>query len=239
MGLSIVDIEKTPLLSTDNTFDTVRPWAFDSKVADSFDDIAKTNIPDYEQVIAQCIQIISAIGVDNPRIIDVGCATGNTLRRLYGAGFTDLVGVDNSRHMLNAVADLPGVELVLSDHFPGHRGPYDVVLANWTLHFIENRRSYLMAIAESLSAGGILLLTEKTQSSPITQALYRDFKRANGLTEEEIQTKERQLIGVLTPYPVDWYFELLYQLGFHWVEVINAKYGFVSFLARRCCQPVS
>ena len=218
-------------MSANSTFDLVKPWIFDRNIAENFDEIAKKNIPDYEQVISQCIQILSNLDTKNPRVIDVGCATGNTLSRLYNAGFTRLVGVDSSKPMLDTV-NLPAVELVLSEYFPVHKGPYDAILANWTLHFIEDRKAYLVKIAESLSANGVLLLTEKTQSSAIIQALYRDFKRANGLTEKEIQVKEQQLNGVLTPYCVDWYLEILLQLGFNQVEIINSKYGFVSFLAQ-------
>jgi trans-aconitate methyltransferase len=219
------------LLPTDSKLEPVKPWIFDRNVADNFDEIATKNIPDYEHVISQCIKILSKLDTKNPRIIDVGCATGNTLSRLYNAGFTHLVGVDSSQAMLDAI-NLPDVELVLSESFPVYKGPYDVVLANWTLHFIEDRKAYLTKIAEGLSANGVLLLTEKTQSSTITQALYRDFKRANGLTEEEIQLKEQQLNGILTPYCVNWYMDLLFKLGFNQVEIINSKYGFVSFLAQ-------
>ena len=219
-------------MSIHNTVDGIKPWVFDHDVADNFNDIAKKNIPDYEQVISKCMQILSKIGARNTRIIDVGCATGNTLRCLYEAGFTNLVGVDNSQAMLDAI-NLPTVQLVLSEQFPVHKGPYDVVLANWTLHFIKNRQAYLTTIAAGLSDHGVLLLTEKTQSSKITQALYRDFKRSNGLTEEEIRIKEEQLSGVLVPYCVDWYTDLLSQLNFKEVEIINSKYGFVSFFAQK------
>ena len=215
-----------------NEMNTIKPWVFDRDVACDFNEIANKNIPDYERVIAQCVQIISKMGIENPHIIDVGCATGNTLRQLYNAGFTRLTGVDSSQDMLNTI-NLPVAQLILSKNFPRHQGRYDAVLANWTLHFIKDRKTYLTAIAESLSTNGVLILTEKTQSSKIMQALYREFKRANGLTDEEIRIKEQQLAGVLTPYPVDWYLRLLPQLGFAQIEIINARYGFVSFLAQK------
>ena len=215
-----------------NEMNTIKPWVFDQNVANDFNEIANKNIPDYEQVITQCVQIISKIGIENPHIIDVGCATGNTLRHLYNAGFTRLTGVDSSEDMLRTI-HLPIAQLILSNNFPCDQGHYDVVLANWTLHFIKDRKTYLTAIAESLSANGVLILTEKTQSSKVVQALYREFKRTNGLTNEEILIKEQQLEGVLTPYSVDWYLTLLPKLGFVEVEIINARYGFVSFLARK------
>lgn len=215
-----------------NTLDQIKPWVFDQKVADAFDQIAEKNIPDYRRVIELCVHVISELKIPNPRIIDVGCATGNTLKRLNGAGFRNLVGVDSSRPMLDKIKN-NRAELIHSDTFPKQAGPYDVVLANWTLHFIEEREAYLQAIADSLTDHGILFLTEKTQSSMLVQNLYKDFKRKKGLSDQEIESKEQQLKGVLVSYSVNWYLDTLHKLGFSQVGIVNSRYGFVSFLAQR------
>jgi tRNA (cmo5U34)-methyltransferase len=206
-------------------------WLFDASVAKNFDRIAHTSIPNYDQVIAKSISIIEKVDFANPRIIDVGSAIGTTLRRLHEAGFRDLYGVDNSPAMLEQSFD--DAKLICTDTFPSAHGPFDVVLANWVLHFISPRQTYLASIFESLAPGGLLILTEKVCSTPLCHDLYHDFKRANGLSEEEIVQKQRQLRGVLEQYPLEWYLTTLMRLGFESVEIIDAHFSFVSFMARK------
>jgi len=210
----------------------VQPWEFNQNVADNFSDIAHASIPQYSSVIDKCIHVAKRSGVLNPKIIDVGCATGATLQRFYDAGYRDLVGVDNSSAMLKKVI-VPDVTVVDSNSFPKDLGPFDIVTANWTLHFIDDREEYIEDISDSLSSKGLFILTEKTTLSPVAQNMYKDFKRANGLSEEHIREKELQLKGVLTPYPIAWYLNLFSKLGYDSVDVISAEYGFVTFLAQR------
>jgi hypothetical protein len=107
------------------------------------------------------------------------------------------------------------------------------VLANWVLHFISDRKRYLSSITSSLAAGGLLILSEKVVSTSMCHDLYHDFKRGNGICESEIETKQRQLRGVLTPYPLQWYLATLTELGFESFDVIDAHYSFVTVLARK------
>lgn len=123
--------------------------------------------------------------------------------------------------------------LIQSEIFPESHGPFDVVIANWVLHFIEAREAYLEAIQRSLNPDGVLILTEKISASPLANELYYDFKRANGMTEEQIEEKKQRLEGVLVTHPLAWYQEKLAALGFNQVDVINANTVFVTLLASR------
>ncbi len=67
--------------------------------------------------------------------------------------------------------------------------------------------------------------------SPLANELYHDFKRRNGMTEEQIEEKKQRLEGVLVPYPIDWYLQTLSGLGFENVEIINVNTVFVTFVA--------
>lgn len=123
--------------------------------------------------------------------------------------------------------------LIQSEKFPVEHGPFDVVIANWVLHFIKDREHYLEAIKKSLAPNGILILTEKVSGSSIANELYYDFKRSNGMTEQQIEEKKQRLEEVLTTYPLSWYFEKLDRMGFKQVEVINSSMVFVTLLASR------
>lgn len=122
--------------------------------------------------------------------------------------------------------------LIRSERFPIEHGPFDVVIANWVLHFIPQREQYLRAIKDSLSQEGVLILTEKLAGSRLANELYYDFKRRNGMTEQQIEEKKQRLQGVLVPFPLRWYLDTLDSLGFKQVDVIHANTVFVTLLAQ-------
>lgn len=208
-----------------------KQWAFNADVASNFDTIAETSIPHYHDVIKKTVDIVRRSNIDNPKIIDIGSATGNTLRQLHEAGFNNLFGVDNSTEMLTQ--SFNKATLIHSNKFPMKHGPFDIIICNWVLHFIHQRGQYLKDIADSLGNNGILILSEKVTSSTIAHDMYHDFKRQNGLSEEDIKLKQQQLAGVLDPYPLEWYFTTLRSIGFNQIDIIDASYVFVTILAQR------
>jgi len=206
-------------------------WKFDTTVAQRFDHEARTHIPNYETVVQKCIDIANRAYPDKtkPRIIDIGSATGYTLEKLRDAGFSDVWGVDNSEAMLEHSRIQE--QLILSSEFPKEQGPYHMVLANWTMHFILERRVYLEQIRNSLAQGGVLILTDKMTSTPFVHERYHDFKRSMGVSEMEIARKQASLIGVLETLPLKWYLETLKDLGFRDASIIDAAYCFNTILA--------
>jgi len=99
------------------------------------------------------------------------------------------------------------------------------------LHFIRNPLEYLKCIKENMSAGGVLILSDKVTSSELTHDLYYDYKRDNGVTEAEIEKKRQQIEGILVTYPSSWYLNALSSLGFEQIEIVNANAAFVTFMA--------
>jgi tRNA (cmo5U34)-methyltransferase len=207
----------------------VGQWKFDATIAEAFDHIAQREIPDYLRVIELCLRVIAKSEYEQPKVIDVGSATGETLRQLYQAGYTNIYGVESSADMLSK--SFNKATLIHSDQFPEAYAPFDYVINNWTLHFIQEREAYLAAIKRSLVSGGTLILTEKVSTSQCCQDLYYDMKRANGISEAEIARKRSQIEGVLTTYPFMWYMDTLSHLGFEKIEIINANTTFITFMA--------
>jgi len=205
-------------------------WQFDEDVAIQFATIAEREIPDYQRVIDKTVQVINQCGFYDPKIIDVGSAIGTTLKRLYDEGYRNLYGVDNSREMLNR--SFEKATLLHAEFFPMEYAPFDVIIANWVLHFIHQRKAYLQAIKAALSRDGILILTDKLTSSALAHSLYDEFKRDNGMTDDEIEKKRKQLKGVLTPYSLAWYLDTFRAIGFDSIDIINANSVFVTFLVQ-------
>lgn len=206
-------------------------WKFDAQVAEVFDGIARREIPDYLRVIKLCTDVIKKSKLKQPKVIDVGSATGETLRQLYEAGYREIYGVDSSIDMIERSFDK--ATLIHSESFPEAQGPFDYVLNNWTLHFIREPIAYLEAIKRAMVPGAILILSDKVSSSDCAHELYHDYKRAKGVSEEEIAKKRKQIEGVLVTYPFTWYLNTLNSVGFQEIEIINANASFVTFMAKK------
>lgn len=205
-------------------------WQFNDEVAARFETEARTHIPNYEAVVQKCVDLALKVFPDkSAKIIDVGSATGYTMERLLAAGFSEVYGVDNSKAMIerSRVKD----RVIHANSFPKDKAPFDLVLANWTLHFIPEREFYISDVKESLSDRGIFVLSDKMASSPFVHEQYHDFKRSMGVSEQEIARKEAAIKGVLEPRPLEWYLETLGKLGFRDVEVIDAPYCFATLIA--------
>ncbi|MEB3340629.1 methyltransferase domain-containing protein [Okeania sp.] len=215
-------------------------WIFGAEIANRFTDEAEKHIPDYWRVIELTTNILKDNLSKDSNIIDVGCASGNTLLYLYKQGFPNLFGIDSSQEMLKVAGkNLSQVEknfpsrLFYSQTFVENM-TFNAIICNWTLHFIQERQEYLKAIFDSLVSQGLFILTEKTIQSQIIENQYIVFKQNKGLSNEEIERKKKQLKGVLNPWSIRANLELLTQTGFSQIEIVNARLGFVTFL---CIKP--
>ncbi len=207
-------------------------WTFDEKVSKDFEKIALTSIPRYKEVIGMCVEIASkAYPKKNCRVLDIGSAIGRTMDEFIKAGFLDTWGVEKSESMVKN--SMHQDHVILSDTFPQGQPPFHLVCANWTLHFVKARKEYLQDIYDGLAPGGFLIISDKMQGNPFILDLYHDFKRKNGISEQQIKDKAEAIRGVLDPYPLSWYMSELENIGFCDVNIINAYYHFTTILARK------
>lgn len=209
----------------------IEKWRFDQHVAKNFVEHARKHIPGYDRVIDKSVKFAEYHAEKNEPIIDVGCATGETLKRLQQRGFTNLYGVDNSVSMLNEVPKNIAT-LTCGNNFPLDK-KYKIVIMNWTLHFIENKLEYIRDIWHGLAPGGFLILSEKTQKDGKFLNLYHDFKKKQGLTDTEIETKDKQLHNVMHVNSQEWYISKLKSCNFFDVVIVDADWCFTSFVAKK------
>lgn len=203
-------------------------WQFDASVASRFQKEAETHIPDYEKVITMCIEYASPFSKKST-IIDIGSALGHTVDRFISVGYVNTIGVEASLDMINSSKHSKSI--IHSNAFPHIK--CDIVLMNWTLHFIKHKYKYLIDVISSINTGGIFILTDKTMQSPLVKNAYYDFKRANGVPNSYIFNKEQQLADSMYVDDVPFYIDILYKVGFSSVEIINARFGFVTFLCHK------
>lgn len=207
----------------------INSWSFENKeVIKNFQEIATTSIPNYEVVIEKLLRIAKRKFPDSEtKIVDVGSSRGYTLQKFYNSGYRNLFGIENSKGMLKK--SFQKATLIHSATFPEELIEIDMIMANWTIHFTKDRKEYISKIYAALSEGGVFILSEKIASSDIIHNLYHDFKRHNGLTEEQIKEKEDAVKGILVPYPMEWYMQLLKEVGFNEINIIDADFSFITF----------
>lgn len=208
-----------------------KQWEFNEDVANTFYREAEVHIPDYHRVISLCADVTKQVYGKNKeiKIIDVGSAIGTTVEFMKHKGYPNSYGVECSASMISK--SVYKENIIHSDQFP--EGDWNVVMANWTLHFIHERKEYLQSIYNNMSGNGILLLTDKMDHTVEIEELYHKMKLDNGATREEVERKKASLVGVLTTKPLTWYIETLRNIGFVNIQVINSKYMFNTIYARK------
>ena len=202
-------------------------WTFDDSVAVRFQHEAESHIPSYHTVIEKCINFAIKNLQKTDLIIDVGSALGFTIKKFKDAGFTNIVGVENSPAMI-ARSLFPDL-VIESSSLPANR--YKLILANWTLHFVNDKVAYLQNVYNCLD-NGYFILTDKTEQSDLVKNMYYDFKRSKGVSDQYIFEKEKQLQGIMVSKQISWYIKTLENIGFQF-EIIHADLGFVTFLCSK------
>jgi tRNA (cmo5U34)-methyltransferase len=86
---------------------------------------------------------------------------------------------------------------------------------------------------ESLTPDGICIVSDKMLTSQFLVNRYHDFKRSQGVSDEEIAKKAAMIRGVLVPLPLEWYLRTLRTIGFKTVEVFDADWCFASILCAK------
>jgi ubiquinone/menaquinone biosynthesis C-methylase UbiE len=99
------------------------------------------------------------------RVLDVGCGTGEVLRRLR-AKYPDstLAGIDPVEEMLNVAREkLSGKEDLragYADALPWRVGSFDVVVSCNMFHYITHPVEALQEMARVLRPGGVIVMTD-------------------------------------------------------------------------------
>jgi SAM-dependent methyltransferase len=205
-------------------------WEFNEEVAKTFVNHARQHIPNYDLVIDKSINLCRHLFTLDAKIVDVGAATGETIRRLHQAGFNNLTGIEASCAML-AHCDHNIAKYLHTDKFPQEL--FDAVLCNWTLHFIEDKERYLIDIHRNLNTNGLLILSEKTSIDPLAINFYHEWKYGQGVSWEEISNKEDAIKDIMYINNPQWYIDTLTWIGFKNIQIIDASWCFTTFICQK------
>jgi SAM-dependent methyltransferase len=202
-------------------------WKFDHSVADIFVDHARQHIPNYETVIAKSINLANFALDKSAKILDFGCATGRTLEQFDQAGYHNLYGIDSSQAMLDKCTVT--ANYLCANTVPADYEDFDMILANWTLHFVDDKTAVLDRIVSALKPASYFIVSEKISEDPLLIDMYHEWKFAQGVSREAIEIKKQTLDGVMKPQSNSWWLETLNKRFDH-VSVMDADWCFCSYL---------
>lgn len=229
----------------DNIFNKTSPkkkFVFNEKVANVFDDMLNRSVPFYSEVTRMTVELISAFHKEGGHILDIGTSLGRTLSALrHALPDAKLTGVDSSESMIKkATVNLKdnNCKLICSKIQDIEIPKSEAIILNYTLQFIEPsaRPHLLKKIYDSLSPGGIIIITEKVKTGRkkfdnLTVDLYYNFKKRNGYSELEISQKRDALEKVLRSSTSNNYIKLLENTGFKYSDIFFKWHNFASFIA--------
>ncbi len=228
---------------------TIRPFEFNTEVANVFDDMVSRSIPFYHEIHRLILDLVGRTELPTGPIWDLGCSTGTTIYTLdqFFKNFPEkrrpMIGVDSSNPMLEKAQEklqghqVENYQLKCADINDLQLSESSVIIMNYTLQFLtpEGRENLLQRIYNSLKPGGIFFLAEKITTDnnhfqELFTDLYYDFKRRNGYSEMEISQKREALENVLIPNSPKELFDKLKEAGFDNTEMVFRFYNFACFM---------
>lgn len=221
-------------------------WSFSDGVAELFPDHAQRSIPYYQDGHELICYLSDFFVAPDSIVYDLGCSTGELLQKLathneHKPGVR-WVGLDKEQGMIERArktcAGHENVELQCQDILAGELKGADMVIAYYTIQFVEERHRQALfdRIYQALNWGGAFILFEKvgapdSRFQDMMSCLYREFKQRNGFSSDEILNKELSLKGVLKPFSTAGNLGLLNRAGFTDVMTVMKYVCFEGFLA--------
>lgn len=152
--------------------------------------------------------------VPGGRIVDLGCGTGELTAAAHARlGTGEALGIDSSPSMLADAAGLevPGLRFAAGDLAgPPPDPPWDVVLANASLHWAEDHPAVLGRWRAALAPGGQLAVQVPANRDHPSHATIREVLAEPPFDELLEQGPPDPLVSVLDPAV---YAEVLWALG--------------------------
>ncbi len=224
-------------------------FVFDAQVAAVFEDMIHRSVPGYTTIIAMTARLAERHFRPGSRIYDLGCSLGAAslaIARRMRDRPCEIIAVDNSRPMLDGLeqrlAALGGgpVRIRHEDIRDCAVEAASVVILNFTLQFIalDDRDLLLRRIHDGMTAGGILILSEKialgdARLNELYAEMYHQFKQDMGYSKLEISRKRAALEKVLLPETPAAHKARLAGAGFESAEQWFQCFNFASMVARK------
>lgn len=212
------------------------------QAAESYDELINKTLINYDEMIEALINAIP--DNESPRILDLGCGTGNitrkVLERFPNAKVTCL---DLSTKMIeiakDKLSDYENIEYVIGDFtIVDIIDNYDAIISSLALHHIptdEEKKEMYKHIYEALNTNGVFYNADVIKpNSPYNEILNNrmsdKYMKEHGLTKEVMSDHKQKREDNDIPITLVKHLKLLEEVGFKQIDVIwkhytNAVYG--------------
>lgn len=220
-------------------------WQFSGDACENFDQHVTKSVPYYDDGHDLCLGLADFFLQPDSLAYDLGCSTGRLLAQL-GPRFADknvrFIGLDAEPDMVRAAAQRcagsDNVAIEQADIRDYAFAGTDLVVAYYTIQFVPPRwrQRVIERIYQALNWGGGFIMFEKVRApdarfQDMMNALYNDYKLAQGFSGDEILAKARSLKGVLEPFSREGNLGLLQRAGFEDVMTVFKHVCFEGFVA--------
>lgn len=226
----------------------VDAFKFDESVARVFTDMITRSVPGYPMMLDMLGVLAERTVQPNTCCYDLGCSLGAStlaIRQNIHHPNCSIIAVDNSEAMIERCQQVMALEgsatpvsVQLADILDIDFQPCSLVSLNLTLQFIDKdqRLPLLRNIANALTEGGALFLSEKVEFSDAHEQqnlteLHHQFKKHQGYSDLEIAQKRSAIENVLVPETIEAHKARLLAAGFSHVIVGLQCFNFVAFIA--------
>lgn len=212
------------------------------KEAAVFDELFFKIMPRYEEMMGALIEALPFSRNDRPRIVDLGCGTGNLTSKILAAyPKASITCMDMAEKMLAMARAKLGAQRSVSFRQGDIRkfdfsGPYDAVLSSMVLHHIERKEKGRLyrRIRNSLKRGGVFYAIDIfISANPRLQRLYmgrwKDHMLQHGLPGKKIKEMIRRHQQEDRPVCFEDELNILRQAGFTNVDVLLKHYNFALY----------
>ena len=220
-------------------------WEFTSEVAEHFDTHVRKSIPLYDEVQQMTADMSEWFIHNGSTVYDIGSSTGETIFHLQKKHASKenvrFIGIDNSEMMVKQAwkkVSANNVQFLYQDVVQTEFEEADLFISLFTLQFLSmpERMQVLQRMYRCLRSGGALIMAEKVLAeegrfNEIWVELYWDFKKGQGLTDDQILQKARGIRGVLRPITLTEHIRMLKMIGFNSIDVFFKWYNFAGILA--------
>lgn len=227
-------------------------FEFNEAVARVFPDMLRRSIPGYVATLDAIAALADRFVQPDTRCYDLGCSLGAAtlvMQHAIRAPGCRITAIDNAPAMVRRCREIVAreanpagapVEVVEGDLRTSRVENASMVVMNYTLQFVPvaERGPVLRGIADGMTEGGILVLSEKVVDEDglvesLLVDLHHDYKRRNAYSDLEISRKRAALEDVLIPETIGAHRRRLAAAGFRHAGVWLRQFNFVSLLAIR------
>jgi tRNA (cmo5U34)-methyltransferase len=221
-------------------------WSFGGGTADHFMSHVRRSVPLYDQGHQLICELSDFFVQKNSVCYELGVSTGELIAKLakFNSHKANVrwIGIDIEEPMIKKArehtAGIPGVQLMADDVNQMELEKSDLIVSYYCIQFISPhlRTQLFEKIYNSLNWGGAFIMFEKVRApdarfQDMSTALYDDYKKSQGYSDEEIMGKSRSLRGVLEPYTSSANEGYLKRAGFQDIMTVMKYICFEGFLA--------